>query len=78
MWHRSCALLWNVSVQRFFNEFLMTHERHIAKEIRDEYVETMSKIYYSYFKGYLSRLTKLQVLSRMLCAADEIQMSPVT
>jgi len=56
----------------------MTHERHIAKEIRDEYVETMSKIYYSYFKGYLSRLTKLQVLSRMLCAADEIQMSPVT
>jgi len=39
----------------------MTHERHVAKEIRDEYVDTMSKIYYSYFKAYLTRLTKLQV-----------------
>jgi len=39
----------------------MTHERQIAKEIREEYVDTMSKIYYSYFKGYLTRLTKLQV-----------------
>lgn len=46
---------------RFFNEFLMTHERHVAKEVRDEYVETMSKIYYSYFKSYLNRLMKLQV-----------------
>lgn len=45
---------------RFFNEFLMTHERHVAKEIRDEYVETMSKIYYSYFKSYSNRLMKLQ------------------
>jgi len=40
----------------------MTHERQIAKEVRDEYVDTMSKIYYSYFKGYLTRLTKLQVM----------------
>ena len=39
----------------------MTHERHVAKEVRDEYVETMSKIYYSYFKSYLNRLMKLQV-----------------
>ena len=23
---------------RFFNEFLMSHERHVAREIRDEYV----------------------------------------
>ncbi|XP_064650085.1 vacuolar protein sorting-associated protein 52 homolog isoform X2 [Lineus longissimus] len=45
---------------RFFNEFLMANERHVAKEIRDEYIETMSKIYYSYFKGYTSRLMKLQ------------------
>ncbi|XP_046548966.1 vacuolar protein sorting-associated protein 52 homolog isoform X4 [Haliotis rubra] len=45
---------------RFFNEFLMANERHIAKEIRDEYIDTMSKIYYSYFKGYSSRLMKLQ------------------
>ncbi|CAI9716348.1 Hypothetical predicted protein [Octopus vulgaris] len=45
---------------RFFNEFLMSHERQVAKEIRDEYVDTMSKVYYSYFKGYTSRLMKLQ------------------
>jgi len=45
----------------------MTHERQIAREIRDEYIETMSKIYYSYFKGYLTKLTKLQVLCCMLC-----------
>ncbi|CAH1787667.1 unnamed protein product [Owenia fusiformis] len=45
---------------RFFNEFLMTNERHVAREIRDEYVDTMSKIYYSYFKSYTSRLMKLQ------------------
>ena len=46
---------------RFFNEFLMSNERTIAREVRDEYVETMSKIYYSYFKSYTSRLMKLQV-----------------
>lgn len=45
---------------RFFNEFLMANERHVAREIRDEYLDTMSKIYYSYFKGYLGRLMKLQ------------------
>lgn len=45
---------------RFFNEFLMANERHVAKEVRDEYLDTMNKIYYSYFKGYLSRLMKLQ------------------
>ncbi|XP_053380589.1 vacuolar protein sorting-associated protein 52 homolog isoform X2 [Mercenaria mercenaria] len=45
---------------RFFNEFLMTNERHVAKEVRDEYMDTMSKIYFSYYKGYLSRLMKLQ------------------
>lgn len=45
---------------RFFNEFLISNERHTAREIRDEYVDTMSKVYFSYFKGYLSRLMKLQ------------------
>ncbi|PVD21732.1 hypothetical protein C0Q70_17532 [Pomacea canaliculata] len=45
---------------RIFNEFLMTNERHVAKEVRDEYVDTMSKVYYSYFKSYSSRLMKLQ------------------
>ena len=39
----------------------MTHERQVAKDIKDEYVDTTSKIYYSYFKGYVSRLVKLQL-----------------
>lgn len=39
----------------------MANERTVAKEIRDEYVDTMSKIYYSYFKSYSGRLLKVQV-----------------
>ncbi|XP_070792283.1 vacuolar protein sorting-associated protein 52 homolog isoform X3 [Pituophis catenifer annectens] len=45
---------------RFFYQFLLGHERVIAKEVRDEYVDTMSKIYLSYFKSYTNRLMKLQ------------------
>ncbi|XP_041480934.1 vacuolar protein sorting-associated protein 52 homolog [Lytechinus variegatus] len=45
---------------RFFYEFLLANERHVAKEVRDEYVDTMSKVYFSYFKGYINRLMKLQ------------------
>ncbi|XP_067131774.1 vacuolar protein sorting-associated protein 52 homolog [Centruroides vittatus] len=45
---------------KFYYQFLMTHEREIAREIRDEYIDTMMKIYYSYFKSYSSRLMKLQ------------------
>ncbi|XP_028296731.1 vacuolar protein sorting-associated protein 52 homolog isoform X2 [Gouania willdenowi] len=45
---------------RFFYQFLLANERTVAKEIRDEYVDTMSKIYYSYFKSYSSRLLKVQ------------------
>ncbi|XP_013927489.1 PREDICTED: vacuolar protein sorting-associated protein 52 homolog [Thamnophis sirtalis] len=45
---------------RFFYQFLLGHERLIAKEVRDEYVDTMSKIYLSYFKSYTNRLMKLQ------------------
>ncbi|CAG0881281.1 unnamed protein product [Darwinula stevensoni] len=44
---------------KYFYQFLMSHEREIAKEVRDEYVETMSKIYFCYFKTYMSRLMKL-------------------
>ena len=39
----------------------MNNGRQVAREVRDEYVETMSKIYFSYFKSYSSRLMKLQV-----------------
>ncbi|XP_054716270.1 vacuolar protein sorting-associated protein 52 homolog [Uloborus diversus] len=45
---------------KFFYQFLMTHERDIAREVREEYLDTMSKILYSYFKMYTSRLMKLQ------------------
>ncbi|CAB1320967.1 unnamed protein product [Coregonus sp. 'balchen'] len=45
---------------RFFYQFLLANERTVAKEIRDEYVDTMSKIYYSYFKSYSGRLLKVQ------------------
>ncbi len=49
------------SLCRFFYQFLLANERTVAKEIRDEYVDTMSKIYYSYFKSYSGRLLKVQV-----------------
>lgn len=46
---------------RFFFEFLLLHARSIAAEIHDEYVETMSKVYSSYFQSYTKQLWKLQV-----------------
>ena len=51
----------NLLFFRYFNEFLMAHHRQVAREIRDEYIDTMSKIYFSYFKTYISKLLKLQV-----------------
>lgn len=35
---------------KFFFEFILSNERQVAQEICNEYVDTMSKIYYSYFK----------------------------
>ncbi|CAH8587911.1 unnamed protein product [Schistosoma turkestanicum] len=46
---------------RFYNSFLLVHDREIAKEIRVEYINTMSKVYYAYFKAYGGKLTKLQL-----------------
>ena len=46
---------------RYFNEFLMAHSRETAQQIRSEFIETMGKIYYSYFKDYYSKLLKMQV-----------------
>ena len=37
------------------------HHQQVAREIRDEYVDTMSKIYSAYFGGYIAKLMKLQV-----------------
>ena len=39
----------------------MAHSREIAVQVRQEYVDTMGKVYYSYFKDYHSKLMKLQV-----------------
>lgn len=46
---------------RFFYQFLLGNECATAKEIRDEYVETLSKIYLSYYRSYVGRLMKVQV-----------------
>lgn len=46
---------------RFYNSFLLAHDREIAKEVRVEYINTMSKVYYAYFKAYGGKLTKLQL-----------------
>ncbi|KAJ6649564.1 Vacuolar protein sorting-associated protein 52 like [Pseudolycoriella hygida] len=45
---------------KFFFEFILMNERQVAQEIYSEYVDTMSKIYYSYFKSYSSRLAGLK------------------
>ena len=45
---------------RFFYEFLLSNDRNTAGQIRDEYIETASKMYFSYFKGYLEKLQKLE------------------
>lgn len=46
---------------RFFYEFLVLHDKAVARECRDEYINTLSKVYFSYFKEYASKLAKLQV-----------------
>jgi hypothetical protein len=47
---------------RFFYEFLLLHDKSVARECRDEYINTLSKVYFSYFKEYSSKLSKLQVV----------------
>ncbi|XP_043239477.1 vacuolar protein sorting-associated protein 52 homolog isoform X3 [Amphibalanus amphitrite] len=60
---------------KFFYKFLVANEREVAREIRDDYIETMSKVYFSYFKSYSTRLMKLQFeegpTKDDLLAADE-------
>ena len=45
---------------RFFYEFLLNNDRITAEQIQDEYIETTSKIQYSYFNSYMSKLWKLK------------------
>ena len=40
--------------------FVAQYAAGTAKDIRDEYIDTMSKIHVSYFKTYVERLLKLQ------------------
>lgn len=48
---------------RFFYEFLTLYDNTVSRECREEYINTLSKVYYSYFKEYSSKLGKLQVNS---------------
>ncbi|KAH8411967.1 hypothetical protein KR222_004316, partial [Zaprionus bogoriensis] len=55
---------------KFFFEFILSNERHVAQEICSEYIDTMSKIYYSYFKSYSTRLTGLKFEES--CTKDDL------
>ncbi|EZA49134.1 hypothetical protein DMN91_005197 [Ooceraea biroi] len=54
----------NMLKYKFFFEFILANERNVVEEICGEYVDTMSKVYYSYFKSYCSKLMKLQFEER--------------
>ena len=45
---------------KFYFHFLQKFNRAVATEVRDEYLDTMAKIMFSYFKSYSGRLAKLQ------------------
>merc|ERR1719412_1513191 len=45
---------------KFYFRFLQSVNREVAREVRDEYVDTMGKIMFSYFKSYTGRLDRLQ------------------
>ncbi|CAH1715545.1 unnamed protein product [Aphis gossypii] len=45
---------------KFLFEFLLNHDSISAQEIYNDYVDTLSKVYFTYFKSYLTYLQKLQ------------------
>lgn len=51
----------NLLRNRFFDDFLLSNDRQIAGEIRREYMNTLGKVSYAYFKDYSKKLMKLQV-----------------
>ncbi|KAL6738026.1 hypothetical protein Aduo_011620 [Ancylostoma duodenale] len=55
---------------RFFYEFLSANESNIAQEVQEEYVDTISKMFFSYFKAYISRLFKLMV-GNLVCSMTD-------
>uniref|UniRef100_A0A914HU87 Vacuolar protein sorting-associated protein 52 homolog n=1 Tax=Globodera rostochiensis TaxID=31243 RepID=A0A914HU87_GLORO len=68
---------------RFFYEFLLANDRQVAREVKDEYVDTTSKMFFSYFKAYLSRLFKFQMTdsatkSDLLGAEDVVKQPAIS
>eukprot|EP01135_Chromosphaera_perkinsii_P012212 Nk52_evm31s2612 gene=Nk52_evmTU31s2612 len=45
---------------KYVYQFLRIHDQSVATEVLDYYIETLSKIYWSYFNEYLSMILKLQ------------------
>lgn len=45
---------------KFLFEFLLNHDAICAQEIFNDYVDALSKVYFTYFKSYLSYLQKFQ------------------
>ncbi|CAB3399212.1 unnamed protein product [Caenorhabditis bovis] len=65
---------------RFFYEFVHSHDPIIAKEIQEEYIDTISKMFFTYFKAYSSRLFKLTMKDEatkddLLGAVDSVKSS---
>lgn len=45
---------------KFLFEFLLNHDLICTQEISNEYIDTLSKVYFTYFKSYLNYLQKFQ------------------
>lgn len=58
---------------KFFFEFILYNERQVGQEICSEYVDTMSKIYYSYFKVSLKSFCSIEI--SMFLAFSELFIS---
>lgn len=50
---------------KYFNQFLMAHSRDTALQVRHEYINTVGKVYFSYFKEYHSKIIKLEYEERV-------------
>lgn len=44
---------------KFFFKFLVIHERDIAREMQSEYIDTMGKVLFTYFREYIHKCCKL-------------------
>ena len=65
---------------RFYYKFLVSNNREVAREVKDFYVDTMSKVLFSYFKSYSGSLAKLRADSaseESLMGQDDSQQKTV-